>query len=139
MAKREFLMQEDHDSPPSANTRNERRGPITQDYMLHMIEQAAQQSPFSTQQAASCHHPLRFLHDTAAAILDEDTGKLLEYRHLMKHPKYKDVWMKSFAIEIRRLVLAGNVGDMSATCRRRVKMLPILARNACRGRHTIAK
>jgi hypothetical protein len=28
--------------------------------------------------------------------------------------------------------LAGNVGDMSATCRRRVEMSPIFAQNACR-------
>ncbi len=40
----------------------------------------------------------------ASAILDNKTGKLLEYHHLMKHPKYKDVWMKSFGTEIRRLV-----------------------------------
>ena len=49
-------------------------------------------------------HPLKFLHDAASAILDVDTGKLLEYRHLMKHPKYKDVWTKSFGTKIRRLV-----------------------------------
>jgi len=33
----------------------------------------------------------------------DETGDLLEYRHLMKHPKYKDVWTKSFGAEIRRL------------------------------------
>ncbi len=31
--------------------------------------------------------------------------------------------------------LAGNVGDMSAACCRRVKMSPIFAQNACRCRH----
>ncbi len=72
--------------------------------MLRMIEQAAKRSPFTAQQAAARCFPLQFLHDTAAAILDEDTGKFLEYHHLIKHPKYKDVWMKSFATEIRRLV-----------------------------------
>ena len=39
----------------------------------------------------------------AYAVLDDEMGNLLEYRHLMKHPKYKDVWTKSFGTEIRRL------------------------------------
>ncbi len=69
-----------------------------------MIEQAAEQSPFSAQQASSCCYPLQFLHDFASSILDKDTGELLKYRHLMKHPKYKDVWMKSFGTKICHLV-----------------------------------
>ena len=47
--------------------------------------------------------PSQFLCDLAYAVLDNETGDLLEYRHLMKHPKYKDVWTKSFGTEIRRL------------------------------------
>ena len=39
----------------------------------------------------------------AQAVLDDDTGDLLEYRQLIKNPKYKEVWSKSFAKEIRRL------------------------------------
>ncbi len=35
--------------------------------------------------------------------LRDKTGDLLEYRHLLKHPKYKDVWSQSFGKEIRRL------------------------------------
>jgi len=60
-------------------------------------------APFSPQQAASRKYPLQFLCDLAYAVLDDETGDLLEYRHLMKHPKYKDVWTKSFGTEIRRL------------------------------------
>ena len=41
---------------------------------------------------------------TLPAKLDNETGDLLEYRHLMKHPKYTDVWSNSFGKEIRRLV-----------------------------------
>ncbi len=48
-------------------------------------------------------YPLQFLCDFAYAVLDDDTGDLLEYRHLIKHPKYKDTWSKSFRKEIRRL------------------------------------
>jgi hypothetical protein len=46
---------------------------------------------------------LQFLCNLAYAVLDNETGNLLKYRHLMKHPKYKDVWTKSFGTEIRRL------------------------------------
>jgi hypothetical protein len=44
--------------------------------------------------------PLQFLCDLAYAKLNDETGDLLEYCHLMKHPKYKDTWTKSFSKEI---------------------------------------
>jgi hypothetical protein len=47
--------------------------------------------------------PLQFLCDLAYAVLDNDTGNLLEYRHLIKHLKYKDTWRNSFGNEIRWL------------------------------------
>jgi len=46
---------------------------------------------------------MQFLCDLAYAVLDDKTGDLLEYRHHMKHPKYKDIWTKSFSKEIVRL------------------------------------
>ncbi len=33
-------------------------------------------------------------------MLDDETGDLLVYRHLLRHPKYRDVWSKSFGMEI---------------------------------------
>ncbi len=59
--------------------------------------------PFSNQQAASRKYPLQFLWDFASAVLDDKTGDLLEYHHLLKHPKYRDVWSKLFGIKIRWL------------------------------------
>jgi len=59
--------------------------------------------PFTNQQAASHKYPLQFLCDFASAVLDEETGDLLEYRHLLKNPKYRDIWSKSFGTEIRQL------------------------------------
>ncbi len=59
--------------------------------------------PFSNQQAAACKYPLQFFCDFAFAVLDGETGNLLEYRHLLKHPKYKDIWSKLFGTEIQRL------------------------------------
>jgi hypothetical protein len=61
------------------------------------------QAPPSAQQASARTNPPQFLCDWAHSILDDETGDLLEYRHLMKHPKYKDVWTHSFSKEIRQL------------------------------------
>ena len=90
-----------HKSTPAENTRQQHRSrTITQDCAYHLMET---QAPPSAQQASSRTYPLQFLCDWAHSILDDDTGDLLEYRHLMKHPKYKDTWTKSFSKEIRRL------------------------------------
>ena len=37
------------------------------------------------------------------AIIDDVTGDVLEYRHLIQHAKYRDVWRHSFANELGRL------------------------------------
>eukprot|EP00804_Cyclotella_cryptica_P003021 CCRYP_006028-RA/>CCRYP_006028-RA protein AED:0.37 eAED:0.37 QI:0/-1/0/1/-1/1/1/0/464 len=37
------------------------------------------------------------------ADLDKESGKILEYRHLMKHPKYAEAWTTSYANELGRL------------------------------------
>ena len=58
---------------------------------------------FTNQHAAARRYPLQFLCDFALAVLDEEIGDLLEYRHLLKHPKYRDIWSKSFGTETRRL------------------------------------
>jgi hypothetical protein len=71
--------------------------------MIQCMEIPGYKAPFTARQAALRNYPLQFLCDLAYAVLDNETGNLLEYRHLMKHPKYKDVWTKSFGTEIRRL------------------------------------
>ena len=79
---------------PASNTRQQQRiCTITQDCVYHL---AKAKEPFTSNR-------LRSLIDWAQPVLDNKTGDLLEYRHLMKHPKYKDVWSKSFSKEIRRL------------------------------------
>eukprot|EP00804_Cyclotella_cryptica_P010114 CCRYP_019272-RA/>CCRYP_019272-RA protein AED:0.25 eAED:0.25 QI:0/0/0/1/0.66/0.75/4/0/703 len=40
---------------------------------------------------------------TVAAVIDNDTGDSLEYRHLVKHPKYKEIWSRSYANKLGRL------------------------------------
>jgi hypothetical protein len=71
--------------------------------MLQCMEIQGYKASFTAKQAASRKYPLEFLCDLAYAVLDDETGDLLEYRHLMKHPKYKDIWTKSFGTEIHCL------------------------------------
>jgi hypothetical protein len=61
------------------------------------------QSTPSAQQASARKYPLQFLCDWASSILDNETGDLLEYQHLLKRPKYKEVWSQSFSKEILQL------------------------------------
>ena len=44
----------------------------------------------------------------ALAVMDRDTGKMMNYRQLIRNPKYKEVWAKSSANEFGRL--ANGVG-----------------------------
>jgi hypothetical protein len=49
--------------------------------------------------ASRCSFPVEILN----AVLDKDTGELLEMHHLLTNPKYKDVWGKSYTTELGRL------------------------------------
>jgi hypothetical protein len=49
----------------------------------------------------------------AMAVMDKDTGKLLNYRQLMNSPKYKKAWSLSAANEFRRL--ANGIGGRIKT------------------------
>jgi len=44
----------------------------------------------------------------ALAVMDKDTGKMLNYRQLLRIPKYREIWSKSSANEFGRL--ANGVG-----------------------------
>ena len=52
---------------------------------------------------ASRKYPMQFLCDYANAVIDDETGEIMEYRHLMKNPKHRERWQRSFGKEIRRL------------------------------------
>ncbi len=60
---------------------------------------------FTSKQASARKYPLQFLCDFVYLVLDDKTGDLLEYWHLLKHPKYKDMWSQSFGKETRRLAM----------------------------------
>ena len=48
------------------------------------------------------------------AVLDEDTGELMEYRHLIKNPKYRVIWGNAYGNELGRLA-QGMKGQVNGT------------------------
>ncbi len=89
------------DTTLASNTRHQQRlRTTTQDCAFHLAEATSQ---FNPQQARSRKYPFQLLSDWAQPVLDDDTGDLLEYRHLLKHPQHKVVWTSSYSKEIRRL------------------------------------
>ena len=44
-----------------------------------------------------------YLTNMANAIVDDETGKELNYRQLSKHPKYQKIWKKYFSNKLGRL------------------------------------
>ena len=49
---------------------------------------------------ASRQFPASFFGNFANAVLDQETGEMLEYRQLIKRPKYKEDWFFSFGNEL---------------------------------------
>ena len=49
-----------------------------------------------------------------SAVLDEDTGELMEYRDLMKKPKYRKLYAKLYTKELGRLA-QGMPGQVEGT------------------------
>jgi hypothetical protein len=49
----------------------------------------------------------------ALAVLDRESGKLLEHRQLRKDPRYKTVWDRSNANELGRLCHTKQAGKGS--------------------------
>jgi hypothetical protein len=95
---------EEYNLSPLANTRQKQFRSNTQGYILHAMEKAGKKSPFTAHKASAQCYPPYFLRGMVSAILDKETGNLLEYCHLIKHPKYKEVWMKSFGTKTRHLL-----------------------------------
>ena len=45
----------------------------------------------------------KFPKEMLSAVLDDDTGELMEHRNIMKNTKYGPLYRDSYAKEIRRL------------------------------------
>ena len=68
----------------------------------------------TAQEVAGRKYPMQFLCDLVNAVLDGATGEMLEYRHLITCPKYKEVWGESYGKEVGRLA-QGIPGKVEGT------------------------
>ena len=87
------------DDSPAENTRSKTRKQETimrmsDEVMLSCI-QMTKQATINPKAAASRKYPVQLLCELAAAVLDQDTGDLLEYKHLLKHPKLKKLGQRA--------------------------------------------
>eukprot|EP00804_Cyclotella_cryptica_P027183 CCRYP_017172-RA/>CCRYP_017172-RA protein AED:0.35 eAED:0.35 QI:0/0/0/1/1/1/2/0/356 len=62
----------------------------------------------------TAHTTRQFPRDALSAILDTDTGELLEYRHLIKNPQYCTIWKNAYGKELGRLA-QGIPGTVKGT------------------------
>jgi hypothetical protein len=93
-------------------TRNQKciRGTIATDVMLTVMQLT---SPvLNPKRLASRKYPLEMLCEFANAVMDDETGDMLEYRQLIKRPKFRETWSKAFSKEIDRLA-QGQKGVMN--------------------------
>jgi hypothetical protein len=70
---------------------------ISQESILHLFQL---HTPTLTAQRAASR---RFPADILNAILNEDIGELMEFRHLIKNPKYSTIWKKAYGKELGQL------------------------------------
>eukprot|EP00804_Cyclotella_cryptica_P029413 CCRYP_013352-RA/>CCRYP_013352-RA protein AED:0.16 eAED:0.24 QI:0/0/0/1/0.2/0.16/6/0/1158 len=94
-------------SSPAYNTRS-RALTITQETILHLLHNT--RTPLTPRRAATRQFPREAL----SAILDTDTGELLEYHHLIKNPKYSTIWKNAYGKELGRLA-QGIPGTVKGT------------------------
>ena len=106
---------QDEEEPPAYNTRGRRAAAartLTQESILSAIDISSLQ--LNTAKLASRQFPRQVTCEMANAVVDAETGELMEYRHLMKNPKYREIWSKSYGDEIGR-VFQGMPGRVDGT------------------------
>jgi hypothetical protein len=74
---------------------------INQEMVLACIETYVEvtQTPLQPAQLAQQKFPIIMLN----AVLNNDTGKLMEMHHLLRNPKYTELWGKSYTKKLERL------------------------------------
>eukprot|EP00804_Cyclotella_cryptica_P025740 CCRYP_002932-RA/>CCRYP_002932-RA protein AED:0.32 eAED:0.32 QI:0/0/0/1/0.25/0/5/0/519 len=70
---------------------------ITHETMLHFL--ATHHIGITAAKATQRRYPPDMLH----AVLNDETGELMEYRHLIANPKYRDTWQNAYGKELGRL------------------------------------
>jgi hypothetical protein len=74
---------------------------VTHETILSVVEMSFEQ--LNPARLAQRQFPLQVLCEITGAVMDDETGELMEYRQLMKNAKYKENWGRAFGNEIGRL------------------------------------
>jgi hypothetical protein len=100
---------------PANNTRSRRATTsITQEAMLMTID-ITKSARITPSALAKRKFPLAVLCVFAGAVLDQATGEMMEYRHLIKHPKHKGTWGNSYGDEVGRLAQGRKQSGLEGT------------------------
>ncbi len=92
-------VEEDEEGPATRTQARAATRTITQEVLLQIPDVSGNGSAITAKNAASRKFPMQFLCDYANAVLDDKTGELLVYWHLIAHPNYKQAWGASFGNE----------------------------------------
>ena len=76
---------------------------LTDEFLYNAMEFPGITTNITEKSTATRKYPQQFITDWANAVIDKETGELMEYRHLLKDPKHRERWQNSFGKEIRRL------------------------------------
>ena len=68
----------------------------------------------TAKKCAARKFPLSALCQWAGSVLDVETGEMLEYRQLIRHPKHRQIWSRGMSQEVGRLAqgIPGAVDGM---------------------------
>ena len=90
-----ILKQPKYSAPPDTNSIASR--------IRARRQQQAEIVPVQTESIADRVARRRREAESANAVLDQETGQLLEYRKLLQHPRFREVWNRSASDEFGRL------------------------------------
>ena len=88
------------DPPPPRVDNTTDLGPIA---WRTRSQNTAMSNVITPAQAAKRHYPVQFLQSMALPFLGRTSGKILQCRQLLKHPKFAHIWNTSYANELGRL------------------------------------
>jgi hypothetical protein len=94
--------EEETQQPTNHRPRTRATRSLTDEFLYNMMELPGLTN-ITPQSTAARKFPLQFLCDFANAVIDDETGEIMEYRHLLKNPKHRERWQGSFSKEIQRL------------------------------------
>jgi hypothetical protein len=93
---------EEQQQPINSRPRTRSTPSATDEFIYSMMELPGMMG-VTPRAAASRKFPMQFLCDCANAVIDGETGEIMEYRHLLKNLKHRKRWQKVFSREIRRI------------------------------------